>query len=60
MSVSNVGLLLTGGSLKLFPNITYYNNTRYLFQKALKANEQGDYFPIWVRYVGVCHFRCCC
>jgi gamma-glutamyl hydrolase len=40
------GLLLPGGDIYL-PGSLYYNNSKFLFDTILQANDRGDYFPIW-------------
>lgn len=29
------------------PGSLYYNNSQYLFDLIIQANDRGDYFPIW-------------
>jgi len=41
------GLLFTGGGLYLGFNDSYYNTSRFLFEWAQQAHDQGDYFPVW-------------
>jgi len=40
------GLLLPGGDVYL-PGSIYHKNTKLLYNLAIKANDEKDYFPIW-------------
>ncbi|EFJ53180.1 hypothetical protein VOLCADRAFT_102798 [Volvox carteri f. nagariensis] len=40
------GLLLPGGGATLEPGHRFYDTARYLVELALKANDNGDYFPV--------------
>eukprot|EP01134_Creolimax_fragrantissima_P003357 CFRG3357T1 len=46
------GLLYTGGALSLKPETEYYKTARYLYDKAIAANDAGDYFPVWGTCMG--------
>jgi hypothetical protein len=39
------GFLFTGGGLSLAPDSQYYQTALQLFNLALQANQNGDYFP---------------
>lgn len=41
------GLLFPGGDVDIEKGTLFGDNAAYLFYKALLANQQGDYFPIW-------------
>eukprot|EP01106_Pelomyxa_sp_JSP_P010976 TRINITY_DN2892_c0_g1_i1.p1 TRINITY_DN2892_c0_g1~~TRINITY_DN2892_c0_g1_i1.p1 ORF type:complete len:312 (+),score=80.57 TRINITY_DN2892_c0_g1_i1:49-984(+) len=47
------GILLTGGSLSLLPNTTYYQTAQYLYNLTIAANTAGDHFPIWGTCMGM-------
>lgn len=40
------GLLVPGGSGNLTAGHPFYDNTEYLLQLAIEANDNGDYFPV--------------
>ena len=40
------GLLVPGGAGNLTAGHPFYDNTEYLLQLAIEANDQGDYFPV--------------
>lgn len=44
------GIVLPGGDSNFTPGTVFYDNANYLFHLALKANQQGDYFP----FIGIC------
>lgn len=46
------GVYFTGGNLALTENTTYFKTAKYLFDRAIKANDNGDYFPIWGTCMG--------
>jgi len=46
------GILFTGGVLNLWFNTTYVETASYLYKKALQANKDGDYFPVWGTCMG--------
>jgi len=46
------GLLMPGGMQTLNETITFFDSSLYLFNLALKANANGDYFPIWGTCMG--------
>lgn len=41
------GLLMPGGMQTLNHTIPFFDSSMYLYNLALKANTNGDYFPIW-------------
>eukprot|EP00741_Cyanophora_paradoxa_P011224 tig00020554_g10844.t1 len=43
------GLLFTGGGCNITDSKFFYS-VKYLYEKAVEANEKGDYFPVW----GIC------
>jgi len=45
------GLLYAGGA-DIIDHTWYYNASLYLFRRAIKANEAGDYFPVWGTCLG--------
>lgn len=46
------GILFTGGGLDLVPTNAYYKTALYLFQKVVKANDDGDKVPLWGTCMG--------
>jgi gamma-glutamyl hydrolase len=40
-------LHFTGGGESLGANTTYFQTAQYLFNKAIQANRNGDYFPVF-------------
>ncbi|GIL88439.1 hypothetical protein Vretifemale_16403 [Volvox reticuliferus] len=40
------GLLLPGGGATLAPGHRFYDSARHLVELALKANDNGDYYPV--------------
>ena len=44
------GLLVPGGSGNLTKGHPFYDNTEYLLKLAIEANDNGDYFPVSVRF----------
>ena len=45
------GVLLPGGGVKW--NVSgYYKHAKYFFGKAIEANKNGDYFPMWGTCLG--------
>ncbi|KNC83421.1 hypothetical protein SARC_04337 [Sphaeroforma arctica JP610] len=46
------GLLYTGGDLSLKFDTPYYKTAHYLYNKAIAANDEGDFFPIWGTCMG--------
>lgn len=40
------GLLLPGGGAELSPGHMFYDTAQKLVSMAIKANENGDYFPV--------------
>lgn len=40
------GLLVPGGAGNLTAGHPFYDNTEYLLQLAIEANDHGDYFPV--------------
>jgi len=46
------GMVFTGGCLSLEDNTTYYQTAKYIYEKAIEFNENGDYFPIWGTCMG--------
>jgi len=46
------GLLFTGGEINLFFNSSYVQTANTLYHMALKANQNGDYFPVWGTCLG--------
>jgi len=46
------GLLFPGGAADLTRKSKFGSNAEYLFKKALKANDDGTYFPIWGTCLG--------
>ena len=45
------GLLIPGGADKFFTSVYHKNAVRF-YQMAMKANDEGDYFPIWGTCLG--------
>ncbi len=45
------GLLFIGGGAN--PS----DASRYMFNLALEANKNGDYFPVWGTCLGIFHFK---
>jgi gamma-glutamyl hydrolase len=41
------GLFFTGGMLDMKNGTSYFDNSLYLYNLALEANRNGDYFPVW-------------
>lgn len=46
------GVLLPGGSQNLEPGNPYFDTSSHLYDLAKKANDNGDYFPIWGTCLG--------
>jgi len=46
------GILFTGGGLSLADGTPYFETAKYLYQKALRANNEGDYFPLYGTCMG--------
>mmetsp|Transcript_16637 Transcript_16637/g.30514 ORF Transcript_16637/g.30514 Transcript_16637/m.30514 type:complete len:340 (+) Transcript_16637:2035-3054(+) len=46
------GLLFPGGGADLSPGHPFFDTADQLFQWALEANRNGDYFPIWGTCLG--------
>lgn len=44
------GIIFPGGDADFTPGTTFYDNTQYLFNLTIEANNKGDYFPI----IGIC------
>lgn len=40
------GVLLPGGSQDLKPGNPYYDTVAMLFDMTIKANDDGDFFPV--------------
>ena len=45
------GVLFPGGDVSIFTS-KYYKNAESLYRKAVKANSNGDFFPIWGTCLG--------
>jgi len=46
------GALITGGGQPLLLNTTYMKTLNFFYQRAIMANDKGDYFPIWGTCMG--------
>ncbi|KAJ4454700.1 putative Gamma-glutamyl hydrolase A [Paratrimastix pyriformis] len=46
------GIFFTGGGLSLDVGTTYWETANYLFQKAIQATNNGDYFPLFGTCMG--------
>lgn len=46
------GVLLPGGSRNLEPGVQYYDVSELLFNLTIKANDDGDYFPLHATCLG--------
>jgi len=46
------GLFITGGNSPLVFTNQYVQTAQYLFNKAIAANDAGDFFPIWGSCLG--------
>jgi len=44
------GFVLPGGGSNFTPGTQFYDSAKYLFDLAITANSQGDYFPV----IGIC------
>eukprot|EP00955_Chlamydomonas_euryale_P072918 361568-Chlamydomonas_euryale.AAC.4 len=47
------GVLIPGGGASLSPGHMFYDTAALLYELAVEANDNGDYFPVWARAVCV-------